>query len=699
MKIFSLLLLLSLCPAGLMVTTDRALAYEDDGATAGLTPPRLSFIDGQVSYWRAGSEDWAQAQVNSALAPGDDLYVDNQGNLELQIGPKAYLRAGKESRLGFESQTPEGLRFRVMSGTVSLDMRTVNAGDAVEIGTPHGAFSVEKPGYYRVDVDANDTTFTTRRGGEAEVVSSRGESISIGPNQTVRLEGSDDPTIATQQAPYPDKWDDYNLSRTDRLLAAQSHRYMSPEIYGAEDLDQHGSWQTTAEYGPVWYPRVVSTGWAPYTAGVWMRHPHYGWTWVDSAPWGWAPYHYGRWVHVGGFWGWAPGPIVRPIYAPALVAFYGRPGVNVSISVGGPMVGWVALAWGEPLIPWWGRPGFIHRPWWGGWGGPYIVNNVVIDRRVIVDARHISVYRNARIHHAMVMVPEHHFGHRRVESVRVADSDRHLEHMRPMNNAPRPIVTRHNLGPDTARGVRPPERIENRRTFKLDHQAGNRIVESDRRPTFRSTEKVEPRTRGMEERMRPENKPNGKGDAQIRIPGRDEANRPSERPTGRDARPPRQLEQHRQKSPGGEPTIQPPRTERPERTLSTPPPVNREPRISASSPTPEQRGELRIRNQRPNVDHSPRSMSPAGGINSGVVPPPRPERSSRSMEAAPQIERGPIMRHTDNQNPQSAAPQIRHRSDTVERGSGRYQRPERQGGGSVQDDSSQPRFGGGRPIN
>ena len=54
--------------------------------------------------------------------------------------------------------------------------------------------------------------------------------------------------------------------------------------------------------------------------------PIYGWTWVDTAPWGWAPYHHGRWVHVNGYWGWAPGPaVVRPVYAPGLCGLLRRP--------------------------------------------------------------------------------------------------------------------------------------------------------------------------------------------------------------------------------------------------------------------------------------------------------------------------------------------------------------------------------------
>jgi hypothetical protein len=77
---------------------------------------------------------------------------------------------------------------------------------------------------------------------------------------------------------------------------------------------------------------------------------------VDTAPWSWAPYHYGRWVSVSGFWAWAPGPVVaRPVYAPALVAFFGGPSVGVCFSIGSSVVGWVALGWGEPLLPWWGH--------------------------------------------------------------------------------------------------------------------------------------------------------------------------------------------------------------------------------------------------------------------------------------------------------------------------------------------------------
>src|SRR5437868_7714756 len=57
---------------------------EDPSSSIGRTPPRISLIEGEVSFWRPGAEDWAPAQVNTPLAPGDDLYTGHGGNLELQ---------------------------------------------------------------------------------------------------------------------------------------------------------------------------------------------------------------------------------------------------------------------------------------------------------------------------------------------------------------------------------------------------------------------------------------------------------------------------------------------------------------------------------------------------------------------------------------------------------------------------------------
>jgi hypothetical protein len=174
-------------------------------------------------------------------------------------------------------------------------------------------------------------------------------------------------------------------------------------------------------------PRRVAGSWAPYSTGRWLWDPYYGWTWLDDAPWGWAPFHYGRWVHVSGYWGWCPGPIVvRPYYAPALVAFYGS-GLSIGVSIGRPHVGWVALGWGEPLVPWWGPRHFREHAHWAGWGGVRVVNKVVVQHNTVYNAKQINVYQNAGVRDAIVAVDRDHFGRRsgkgeRFERVEVGKS-------------------------------------------------------------------------------------------------------------------------------------------------------------------------------------------------------------------------------------------------------------------------------------
>ncbi len=91
------------------------------------------------------------------------------------------------------------------------------------------------------------------------------------------------------------------------------------------------------EYGNVWMPTRVSSGWAPYRDGHWAWVDPWGWTWVDEAPWGFAVSHYGRWASIGGSWGWVPGPVAaRAVYAPALVAFVGGNNFAVVDLVGAP---------------------------------------------------------------------------------------------------------------------------------------------------------------------------------------------------------------------------------------------------------------------------------------------------------------------------------------------------------------------------
>jgi hypothetical protein len=400
------------------------------------TPPRLSYTEGSVSFWRPGGDDWAPAQVNTPLAAGDELYTGSDGNLEVQIGGRAFIRAWGDTQVGLTNQDPNFVQVRVSAGHLALDLRSLDGGDVVEIDTPAAAFTVDQPGYYRVDVTGERTSFATRRAGRATITTATGPAGVVQPGEMVVLAGE---SVQRGAAPELDVWDRWNDTRTAALLTAVSTRYVPPQVYGVNELDRYGSWRTEPTYGSVWVPASVPTNWAPYSSGRWIWDPNFGWTWLDTAPWGWAPYHYGRWVSLGGVWAWAPGPIVaRPVYAPALVAFFGEPGVTVGIES---PVGWVALGWGEPVVPWWGRSEFIGRPHWRGWGGPRV--------------REFSVHRNATIANAVVAVRSDHFGRRSVQEARITRPD--ISRLQPVQGrlsvTPEPV----SFTPGRGRAVRPPD--------------------------------------------------------------------------------------------------------------------------------------------------------------------------------------------------------------------------------------------------
>lgn len=327
--------------------------------THAAVPPRLGELGGEVSFLRPGAGDWSAALRNTPLAAGDALYSAARSEFEIQLGARAFARGAENTQLTFGTLDERQLQLRVAGGRLALDLATLPA-RRVEVVTPAASVLIERAGYYRFEVDADGTRLITRRSGEADVVLANGRGLAVGSNALLDIAVDAEELPAPQYAPAADDWDRWNFERSATLLADSDPR-LDDSLYGSGDLDRYGRWIDDVNYGEVWLPSGVGADWAPYSDGRWIYDPGYGWSWIDAAPWGWAPFHYGRWVRVGGDWGWAPGPRTRrPDYAPAVVGWLGPPG--------GAAVGWVALGWGEPLLPWWGPA--RGRPWWGGWGGP-----------------------------------------------------------------------------------------------------------------------------------------------------------------------------------------------------------------------------------------------------------------------------------------------------------------------------------------
>jgi hypothetical protein len=149
-----------------------------------------------------------------------------------------------------------------------------------------------------------------------------------------------------------DRWSD----RAVVVPRGESWDHVPPELrYYSDELDNHGRWIHSDEFGDVWQPAGVAEDWRPYYDGRWAPYSG-GMTWISDEPWAYVAYHHGRWHWgLGVGWFWIPGVN----YSPAWVAWNNTPGY----------CGWAPL-------------GYYNTPchWgYGAWGGGYAWNVVSIN--------------------------------------------------------------------------------------------------------------------------------------------------------------------------------------------------------------------------------------------------------------------------------------------------------------------------------
>jgi hypothetical protein len=369
---------------------------EDSGDAPDHGVARLSLINGNVSVAQGDSGDLAGAAVNAPVVAGDRVLTSEGSRAEVQFDGANLVRLAPSTEVRMGDLRYHHHQVQVAQGLVTF--RVLRDNDAqLEISTPSISVRPLRQGIYRVLVRPDGTSEITVRAGEAEAFSPRA-SERLRAGQAMLARGSAyDPEIQTVAAYPSDDWDRWNADRDRFFERADASRYVSPDVYGTEDLAGYGHWANDPAYGWVWAP-TVDPDWAPYREGRWSYIDYYGWSWVSYDPWGWAPYHYGRWYRAPFGWAWYPGPIgPRYYWRPALVGFFGwgSSGFGVGYaSFGFGNVGWVPLGPREPFRPWYGR-GFN-----GGARNFTVINNTNV----------VNIYQNARFTNAVTSVRAGDFG-------------------------------------------------------------------------------------------------------------------------------------------------------------------------------------------------------------------------------------------------------------------------------------------------
>jgi hypothetical protein len=133
-----------------------AAAQDDPPGRVG----RLSYMNGDVSFRPGDVEDWSGADVNRPLTTGDHLWTDEGARAEVHVGSAA-LRLNSKTSFEFLNLDDANVQIRLAEGSLSIHLRDLSDQETYEIDTPNVAFSLLRPGDYRIEVNPDNQTTGT----------------------------------------------------------------------------------------------------------------------------------------------------------------------------------------------------------------------------------------------------------------------------------------------------------------------------------------------------------------------------------------------------------------------------------------------------------------------------------------------------------------------------------------------------------
>jgi hypothetical protein len=336
-KIKWLFLAVALLVCANLTSAQESDSLDEDSPEITARVARVSFIRGDVQVKRGGETEWEDVSLNLPLVEGDEIATSPDSRVEIQFDSSNFLRLAENSLLKITTLRDEGIAVSLSEGLLSLRVFSFEKDKGYfELDAPQTTVSVQQAGLFKVDARERDQVrVSLTEGGEARVYSDTSAfTIRSGRSATVFLNAERLGEWETADAArYFDEWDSWVAERDQKLanLLKNSYydKYYDRDLYGAEDLNDNGSWSDSDDYGKVWRPNYTSISvyhdWSPYRYGHWRWINPYGWVWINDEPWGWATSHYGRWIYDSRGWGWTPYSYYRPKrswWRPALVAIF-----------------------------------------------------------------------------------------------------------------------------------------------------------------------------------------------------------------------------------------------------------------------------------------------------------------------------------------------------------------------------------------
>lgn len=211
-------------------------AHASAGPVAGMT-----YREGSVVVAPAGATAWGPAAPDRPVAAGDRLWTDPGGRAEVHLGG-AVLHMDSEAFLEVADLGGGLFLGHLHEGALLARVRTLAAGDQLEIGTPHFSVRLLRAGDYRIDVDpARGTSRLTVRAGHAFVRGSKGQAVAVPASQQLEWSGGQ-LRLAPAAEAAPNAFERWAARRHRREEQALASRARPASRQAVPDAQPAGEW-------------------------------------------------------------------------------------------------------------------------------------------------------------------------------------------------------------------------------------------------------------------------------------------------------------------------------------------------------------------------------------------------------------------------------------------------------------------------
>ena len=278
--------------------TQVPLPPGEEDSYQGEAPERYAMVravEGEVHIRKGDLDEFLSR--GTPIAEGD--VVESRGRGVLQLGDGTRVAFGGATRFTVatlftdrkgEKQVLLRLdygRLRVLLGGQTDARFRVDTQSGSVTCFDKGAFSIEgeRDRIVRLKVVSGRVSFANDRD-EARITAGERLTVYSPQDGLDRVRG-----FNTYDGDDFDHWSD----RAVVVQRGESWDRVPTELrYYADELDNHGRWLHSDEFGDVWQPAGVAEDWRPYYDGRWAPYPG-GMTWVSDEPWAYVAYHHGRW--------------------------------------------------------------------------------------------------------------------------------------------------------------------------------------------------------------------------------------------------------------------------------------------------------------------------------------------------------------------------------------------------------------------